>query len=310
MKALIFTATYNEADNIESLIQEIKQYLPNQTILVVDDASPDGTGRILDRLAEESEWVHVIHRPKKLGLGSAHKLAMKYALLHEFDVLVTMDADFSHHPKYLPRLISELDHHDFVTGSRYAPGAVLGYGFIRSLISRTANILARCLLGLPLKECTTSFRGFQRALLQRFPIDTIQSEGYSFFVESIFYISSLTNKVTEFPLYFEDRRAGTSKISKAEIGKGVLNLLRLFYLRVSSPFSNRLDEAMSSNSAQKCSSCGSPYQRTVPPSQIKKFPERTDIRLSLGQPTLQCLQCGTIHGGEFATGHPSTLKQS
>ena len=113
-RILVFAATYNEVDNIEDLIQEIFTYLPNQEILIVDDASPDGTGKLLDQLSLEDPRIHVIHRPDKLGLGSAHILAMKYALHHEYDFLITMDADFSHHPKYLPQIIECLDENDFV----------------------------------------------------------------------------------------------------------------------------------------------------------------------------------------------------
>ena len=141
-KILVFTATYNEADNVESLVTDVFEYLPESDVLVVDDASPDGTGRILNELSLNQKRLRVIHRPKKLGLGTAHKLAMKYAISNEYDVLVTMDADYSHHPKYLPTLVKLMRQNDFVIGSRFINGGGLSYGFLRRTLSTTANIMA------------------------------------------------------------------------------------------------------------------------------------------------------------------------
>ena len=155
-RILVFTATFDEVDNIEQLVQEIFQYLPGQEILVIDDSSPDGTGDLLDRLSADNPNIHVIHRPSKLGLGTAHLLAMKYAIHGGFDYLITMDADFSHHPKYLPTMVKLLEENDFVIGSRYAPGGRCDYGVVRVLVSRTANTLARVFLGIPTHEATTN----------------------------------------------------------------------------------------------------------------------------------------------------------
>src|ERR1043165_7122477 len=173
-RVLIFFPTYNESGNVERLILTIREYLPTAHILAVDDASPDGTGAILDRIAEELPAVAVIHRPGKLGLGSAHKLAMLYARDAGFDVLVTMDADFSHHPRYLPTFLEMLETHDFVTGSRYVPGGRSDYGPGRTFISRTANLFAKAALGLPLAENTTMYRGFTAELLRRVRIELIK----------------------------------------------------------------------------------------------------------------------------------------
>ena len=156
-RILVFAATFNEVDNIEDLVQEIFAHLPNQEALIVDDDSPDGTGKLLDRMAADDPRVHVIHRLGKLGLGSAHLLAMHYALRHEYDFLITMDADFSHHPKYLPQIVECLRENDFVIGSRYIKGGHCDYGFIRSTISKTANALTRLMLGIKLHETTTSY---------------------------------------------------------------------------------------------------------------------------------------------------------
>jgi dolichol-phosphate mannosyltransferase len=233
MRTLIFTATYNEADNIKSLVFDCLAALPEAEMLVVDDNSPDGTSAILEELATQFDGrLKFICRPRKLGLGSAHKLAMKYALREGYDTLITMDADYSHHPKYLQSLVAELQKADFVIGSRYAQGGHCDYGFTRQLVSRSANTLARALLGIPLRETTTSFRGFKRSLLLQMPIDQIQAEGYAFFFESILHATRHAQKASEIPIHFEDRRAGTSKISKKEIVRAVSHLLRLFYSRL------------------------------------------------------------------------------
>jgi len=224
---LIFTATYNEAENISSLIQEIFGQVPEADVLVIDDASPDGTGEVLDNMAAVDSRIHVIHRSGKLGLGTAHVMGMRYALENGYQQLVTMDADFSHHPRYLPKLLSLLKDNDFVIGSRYLSGGSLEYGPFRTALSKSANWLVRHLLGIRLHETTTSYRGFQKPLLGKLPLDAIRSNGYSFFVESIFRVCEITNKVMEFPIKFEDRRAGVSKISKKEIYMAVITLSRL-----------------------------------------------------------------------------------
>jgi dolichol-phosphate mannosyltransferase len=233
-KILVFTATYNEALNIERLIAEIFDHAPSVDVLVVDDNSPDGTGLILDRLSSSDSKIKVIHRSGKLGVGTAHTEGMKYALQNGYDALVTMDADFSHHPSYLPELLRLLETHDFVIGSRYVEGGGLGYGIFRTFLSRSANILARLLLSIKLHECTTSFRGFKRPILEEILRKNISSTGYSFFFEMVYLISGITDKVVEFPIYFADRTAGESKISKQEIVRGVTTLLRLFLRRVAS----------------------------------------------------------------------------
>ena len=144
MRRLIFTATLNEIDNIASFVAECLGQLPDAHMLVVDDNSPDGTGKLLDELQKQYNGrLHVIHRPRKLGLGSAHKLAMKFALAEKYDALITMDADYSHHPRYLPTLVDALNRAEFVTGSRYVAGGRCDYGVGRQIISRGANFLAR-----------------------------------------------------------------------------------------------------------------------------------------------------------------------
>lgn len=259
-KILIFTATYNESDNIVALIDQIQNFAPAADILVIDDASPDGTGNLLDQKAKILKNLSVIHRPRKAGLGSAHMLAIKKAIAGNYDFLITMDADFSHHPKYLPQIISGLEQgQDFVIGSRYVGGGKCDYGFLRTALSRGANTLAIFLLGLPLKETTTSYRGFNLEKLKQLDLNAIRSTGYSFFVEFVYRISLLTNKLLEVPIHFEDRRAGTSKISKLEIFKGVVTLFRLALDRALIGLGlrkKRTDPSSRMQKTEKCPCCG------------------------------------------------------
>ena len=289
-KILIFFATYNEADNVENLLKCTFEQLPGQEVLVVDDDSPDGTGEILDIISQNIKQVTVIHRPRKLGLGTAHKLAMQYAIKNKYEILITMDADFSHHPEYLPTLVDLMNDNDFVIGSRYMKGGGLGYGFFRRSLSITANILTRHMLKLPLKECTTSYRGFQVSLLKKINLNSIRSEGYSFFIESIYIIHQLTDKITEFPIFFYDRQSGSSKISKIEIIKGILCLGILFYKRIlyDKPLQNVPN---SSISFIPCPNCNSPYQSRVATEVV--VDKKSQIKESSYE-NLQCLQCGNM----------------
>lgn len=298
-KTLVFTATYNESDNAESILNEIFQYLPDAEVLIVDDNSPDGTGPLLDRLASANPAIHVVHRPSKLGLGTAHLLAMKYAIHNEYDQLITMDADFSHNPKYLPVIMQLLEDNDFVIGSRYTKGGRCDYGFARTLISKTANTLARYLLGIPTHEATTSYRGFTLSLLKQMDLDSIWSDGYSFFMESIFVVRLATRKLAEFPIHFEDRRAGTSKISKREIYKAIYNITRLFYRRLFViPFTVYHPDK-EKKETQSCENCGSIFQMEM---FSANYAENEDAAVyqctSTGHRThgriLKCLNCGLV----------------
>ena len=236
LKTLVFTATFNEVDNIESLLGDINLYLPDSNILIIDDSSPDGTGLLLDRLSKSNSHIHVIHRPFKMGLGSAHLGAMKFAIENDYDYLITMDADYSHHPKYLPEFINTIQDKDFVIGSRYISGGKCEYGFARTLISRIANGLTRWLLKVKTYENTTSYRCFSINLLKKMRLTSLRSNGYSFFIESIYEVHKHTNKIEEFPIHFEDRMHGKSKISKREILTASLVLFKLF-IQKGLPFS-------------------------------------------------------------------------
>ena len=302
-KILVFFPTYNEAGNVALLIQAIREHLPGAHILVVDDASPDGTGDILDQLALEIRELKVIHRPGKLGLGSAHKLAMLHARDHGYDALITMDADFSHPPRYLPTLVETMADAEYVTGSRYVSGGKCDYGFGRTLISRTANFFAKAALGLKLEENTTLYRGYRVSLLKRMDIDAIKSEGYSFAVESVSQIAQLTDRMREFPIHFEHRAAGASKISKAEIYKAMLTIQRLGVRRLI-PFGPRkaVTRNMREHEPVACVSCGSTHHielyaarrgdkstvQDISPYSCATHSTRTHSEI------LKCLSCGLI----------------
>jgi dolichol-phosphate mannosyltransferase len=229
---LIFTATYNECENIALLCHQILNLNPGCDMLVIDDGSPDGTGRILDELASSNARLKVVHRPGKQGLGSAHEWAMEYAGKMHYEYLVTMDADFSHNPDDIPRLLEALEGHDFVTGSRYMKGGSCNYSGYRRIISILANGSARRLLGISLHEITTSFRVFRVDFLRGVDLGAIKSNGYSFFMEIVFRLSRVGARMTEVPICFEDRRSGASKIPPFEIFNGLSHLIFLTWLRL------------------------------------------------------------------------------
>ena len=302
MSVLVFFPTYNEAGNAQALIEGIWAYLPEAYILVVDDASPDGTGALLDEIASRHHRLKVVHRPGKMGVGSAHKFAFHYARDHTFDILITMDADFSHHPRYLPRFLEHLRTSDFVTGSRYMPGGRSNHGLYRSFLSRTANVVAKNALGLPLQENTTLYRGYTLSLLRRLDIDRIKSEGYSFAVESLFRVSRLAGELAEFPIYFENRLIGTSKISRVEIYRAIITVFSLLGRRLSGTERGLVASICPPTGPGHqlaCAACGNPYHVEVYPARerldalpdLSRYSCSSRSARSHGQ-ILRCLQCG------------------
>jgi dolichol-phosphate mannosyltransferase len=285
---LVFTATYNEAENVPPLVRDVFAILPDCDMLVVDDNSPDGTGRILDELKQSYPRLHVVHRPGKNGLGTAHKLAIKFALAKGYDALITMDADFSHDPKYLPEMVRNLEASEFVIGSRFVAGGSCGYPLPRQILTHTANGLTRNLLGIPLGETTTSYRGFRRSLLERMNVDAIRSDGYSFFVEAILQVSRLAraegsrDAMREFPIRFEDRRAGSTKISKKEIWNGFATLARLSVKRALGKA--RPTPPIPEGAADTCGNCGCAYAVEEGPASQRS-----------GQRMVRCLSCDFVH---------------
>ena len=229
MKATVIVPTYNERDNIRQLVDLILAQPTPVDVLIVDDNSPDGTGELADQLAAQRDGrVAVIHRPGKLGLGTAYIAGFKQALAAGAERIITMDADFSHHPRYIPDLLGRSVQADLVIGSRYVPGGGTRFCSLkRRLLSRGANLFARLMLGLQAHDCTAGFRCYRREVLQSIDLDAIFSDGYSFLIEMIYKVQRKGWRVAEVPIIFEDRRHGLSKISRVEIVKALYTVLRL-----------------------------------------------------------------------------------
>ncbi|MFZ0545300.1 MAG: polyprenol monophosphomannose synthase [Candidatus Promineifilaceae bacterium] len=231
----VIVPTYNEVDNIDELIGRLLGLPVGIGVIVVDDNSPDGTGEKADQwAAEHPGQVKVIHRAGKMGLGTAYIAGFKYGLeTLKAACLMTMDADFSHDPSYIPAMIEKSREKHVVIGSRYVPGGGShNCTWKRILLSRGANTLARTLLGLEAKDVTAGFRLYHREVLESIPLDDIFSSGYSFLVEMIFMCQRRGWQIGEVPIIFEDRRKGQTKISRREVLKAQYTLLRLFLRRV------------------------------------------------------------------------------
>jgi dolichol-phosphate mannosyltransferase len=215
MKTLIIIPTYNEVDNLRPLLERIFAQVPESDILVVDDNSADGTGKLADEIQTEKPQVHVLHRSSKLGLGTAYIVGFKYALTHGYDMVFEMDADFSHDPRYLPAFFQAIEQADLVIGSRYVQGGnTPSWSPLRRLISSSGNIFARLLLGMPVRDCTAGFRCYRTLVLRNIDLDTIQSEGYAFQVELTYRVLQQGFRIVEIPIVFIDRRVGKSKMSR------------------------------------------------------------------------------------------------
>mgnify|MGYP001273798366 FL=1 len=226
-KILVFTATYNEKENIKKLITLIFKHYSNAHVLIIDDNSPDKTAEEIELLKKEFKNISLIKRESKLGLDTAHKFAYKYALEKGYDYLITMDADLSHDPAELTNFISNLETYPFVIGSRYAPGGKCLMKGRRLLMSKYGNILIKLVLRINCNEFTTSYRGFDLKKLGSFNLDTVKASGYSFFMKTIFEISKRKIEIKEIPITFKDRSQGYSKLPKIEIFRTLLNLFLL-----------------------------------------------------------------------------------
>jgi dolichol-phosphate mannosyltransferase len=227
--ALLIVPTYNEAENLQRLVTRVRALPGDIHVLIVDDNSPDGTGALADALAERDPGVRVLHRPAKLGLGTAYKSGFGYGLSHGYHYLCTMDADFSHSPESLPALLDQAAQgYDLVIGSRYvAGGAVVGSTWSRRFVSYGANWLAHTVLGVTAHDCTAGFRCYRRRVLETIDLDAIFSSGYSFLIEMAFYCQRAGFRIGEVPITFVNRTEGTSKISRSEIYRAIYTLLRL-----------------------------------------------------------------------------------
>jgi glycosyltransferase involved in cell wall biosynthesis len=233
MPSAVIIPTYNELDNIQNLVHQILALPLDLHVIVVDDNSPDGTGKRVDELAQTEPRLHCVHRPAKLGLGTAHIAGMRHAFQLQLDPILTMDADFSHHPRYIPNLIQHLDRYDVMIGSRYVRGGGMqGRDLKLRLVSWGANWFARTMLNLKAHDCTSGFRAYRRNVLESINLDAVFSNGYSFLIEMLFLCQARGWRIGETPIVYEDRRAGTSKISRKEIYKATYTVMRLTYRRL------------------------------------------------------------------------------
>lgn len=222
--------TYNELENIELMINMLVDLPGDLNVVIIDDNSPDGTGEVADRLSQEhQERVFVVHRKGKLGLGTAYLRGFDFAMDRGAERIMTMDADFSHDPKYIPAMIEKSKAgYDLVIGSRYVSGGgAPDFPLRRKILSGGANAFARTLLGLKAHDATAGFRCYRRYVLETIPLDTIFSNGYSFLVEMLFLVQRAGFSIGEVPIIFMDRTRGKSKISRQEIYKAIYTVLRL-----------------------------------------------------------------------------------
>jgi dolichol-phosphate mannosyltransferase len=213
--ALICIPTYNERDNVEAIARAALAADRRVDVLVIDDNSPDGTGRIADRLAASEPRLHVLHRPSKQGLGRAYLDGFRWALERGYELILEMDADFSHDPKYLPRFLDAAQAGvDLVLGSRYVDGGgTVNWGRVRKLVSQGGSLYARTVLGLDLRDLTGGFKCFRRRVLESIDLASVHSTGYAFQIELTYRAIKKGFKVIEIPIVFEDRRVGHSKMS-------------------------------------------------------------------------------------------------
>ena len=226
-KTLVFTATYNEVQNIKKLISLIYKNFPKADILVIDDNSPDLTYKLLKKLKKKYKNLKIKLRDKKYGLDSAHKFAYDFAKKKKYVKLITMDADLSHNPIEIKKIVRLLDKSEFVIGSRYIKGGKCELPLLRYLISFFGNKFIKFFLGIKCNEFTTSYRGFNLIKLKNFSLKKIKSKGYSFFMETVYLINKKNFKITEIPIKFKNRIYGKSKIPKIEILRTFFNVIRL-----------------------------------------------------------------------------------
>jgi dolichol-phosphate mannosyltransferase len=216
-RLLVTVATYNERDNLAALITAVHSVVPSADVLVIDDNSPDGTGALADELSRCDPRVHVLHRPGKLGLGTASLTAMGYAIDHNYDLLLNLDADFSHPPRYLPALLAGMGDRDIMIGSRYVPGGgTQNWPWSRRAISLAVNLFVRLVLRVPVRDASGAFRCYRVSTLRAAELDRVRSRGYSFQQEVLFRCHRAGARIGEFPIVFENRKAGASKVNLRE----------------------------------------------------------------------------------------------
>lgn len=232
-RVLVIIPTYNEIDNVPTLIDEVLVTDPRVTILFVDDGSPDGTGEYLLKVSRENPRVKLLQRPRKMGLGTAYCRGFEYAIEQGYNAAMEMDADFSHDPKMIPRFLEEIQEHDLVIGSRYIKGVnVVNWPMSRLLLSYFANVYSRLVSGMPLRDGTGGFKCFRTDVLRRIDLGRIKSNGYSFQIEMNFLVWNMKGRIEEIPIVFVDRRSGVSKMSKSIMWEAAWLVWKLRFARL------------------------------------------------------------------------------
>lgn len=231
-RAVLCLPTYNEMENLESMIRELAVALDTlrDRVLIIDDGSPDGTGEIADKLASELPWVSVLHRERKEGIGPAYIAGFRSALAEGAELILEMDCDFSHSPADVPRLIEAADDADLVLGSRYAPGGgTENWGLVRRFVSRGGCLYAQVLLGMRVRDLTGGFKCFRRAALEAIDLDALSAHGYAFQIETTYRVGRAGLRISEIPITFVERRAGASKMTGSIVAEAIwkVPLLRL-----------------------------------------------------------------------------------
>jgi len=234
MKALVIIPTFNEADNIQAIMQEVLQQNSSLEVLVVDDDSPDKTADLVEAKMQKNERIHLIKRSGKLGLGSAYVEGFKYAIRNKYDYIFEMDADFSHDPEVIPVMLKEIENYDLVIGSRYCEGInVVNWPLRRLLLSYFAAKYVRIITGMPIKDPTGGFKCFRRRVLESIDLDSIHSNGYSFQIEMNLRTWIRKFRIKEIPIVFTDRRSGHSKMSKRIVHEAIWMVWKLKFMAMS-----------------------------------------------------------------------------
>jgi dolichol-phosphate mannosyltransferase len=227
-RVLVGLATYRERENLETLLPQIRHYAPHADVLVVDDNSPDGTAEYVRSLAANDPHIHLLLRPGKLGLGTAILAAMRHAIEGDYDLYINMDADLSHHPRYLPDLLAGMGRHDVMIGSRYVPGGqTVDWPLSRRLISTSVNLLTRFLFRFRAHDLSGGYRCYRVSKLREAKLDEVRSRGYSFMQEVLYRCKKAGCRIGETPIVFEERRAGSSKVDLFESARSLALLLSL-----------------------------------------------------------------------------------
>lgn len=230
--ALVCLPTYDEAENVGPIVEAILAATPEADVLVIDDDSPDGTGRLADEIAAREPRVQVLHRPGKEGLGKAYLAGFAWALRRGYSLVLEMDADFSHDPKYLPAMLAKAREADLVLGSRNVPGGgTVNWGLGRRLLSRGGSLYARLILGLPVRDLTGGFKCFRREVLEAIDLPTVECSGYAFQIELTYRAVRKGFRVAEIPIVFVDRRVGQSKMSRRIVVEAVRKVWSIRFSR-------------------------------------------------------------------------------